>query len=173
MPDHKEIRDHKQLKFFGTLLHDPNLWHLNRRSVSGAFSVGLFVAFVPIPFQMVLAAATAIMLRVNLPIAATLVWITNPITMPPMYYFAYKVGAILLDHPIQVIKFELTFNWLMTRLGDIWEPFLLGCLILGALSALCGNLFIRWAWRFHVIKNWQARRERRRRNRQKASRLED
>ncbi|MCB1903170.1 MAG: DUF2062 domain-containing protein, partial [Gammaproteobacteria bacterium] len=66
-PDHEVIRNHKHLRIFGNLLHDPNLWHMNRRSVSGAFAVGLFWAFIPIPMQMVAAAAIAIIARVNLP----------------------------------------------------------------------------------------------------------
>jgi len=69
LPDHEKIRNHKSLnKIFGTLLHDPNLLHLNRRSVSGAMAVGLFLAFVPLPIQMGLAAGIAILIRVNLPI---------------------------------------------------------------------------------------------------------
>ena len=161
MPDHRTIREHKYLKFFGQLLHDPNLWHLNRRSVSGAFAVGLFIAFVPIPFQMVLAAAIAIFLRVNLPLAATLVWVTNPVTIPPIYYLAYKTGALILNEPTRNIKFELTFHWLMTKLGYIWEPFLLGCFLFGVISAIAGSLIIRGLWRLQVIKSWQARKSRR------------
>ncbi|NOX92117.1 MAG: DUF2062 domain-containing protein, partial [Gammaproteobacteria bacterium] len=65
MPNPQMIRNHKHLQFLGTLLHDPNIFHLNRRSVSGAFSVGLFMAFVPIPLQMIFAAIGAIVLRVN------------------------------------------------------------------------------------------------------------
>ena len=161
MPDHRTIREHKNLKFFGQLLHDPNLWHLNRHSVSGACSVGLFVAFVPIPFQMVLAAALAILFRLNLPISATLVWVTNPFTIPPIYYLAYKTGAWILQEPTRNISFELSFHWLMTKLAYIWEPFLLGCFLFGTICAIAGNLVMRGLWRLHVIKSWQARKLRR------------
>ena len=70
MPDHEKIRNNKQLnKVFGTLLHDPNLLHLNRRSVSMAFFVGLFFAFVPLPTQMIMAAAVAISSALRLKIS--------------------------------------------------------------------------------------------------------
>ena len=96
-PDRAKIREHRHLRVFGKLLHDPNLWHLNRRSVSGAFAVGMFVMYLPPLGQMLIAAAGAIAFRVNLPISVTLVWITNPVTIPPMYYFAYLVGSWILD----------------------------------------------------------------------------
>ncbi|HEY4732528.1 MAG TPA: DUF2062 domain-containing protein [Gammaproteobacteria bacterium] len=157
MPDHRVIREHKHLRFFGNLLHDPNLWHLNRRSVSGAVAVGLFIAFVPVPFQMVIAAAIAIPSRVNLPIAASLTWITNPFTTPPILYLSYKLGTWLLNEPIRDLNFEVTFEWLATKVGDVWEPFLLGCMVFATLSAILGNLLIRGLWRLKVVKNWQAR----------------
>ena len=53
LPDPHTIRDHKSLQLFGKLLHDPNLWHLNRRSVSLAFANGMFFMWVPLPFQMI------------------------------------------------------------------------------------------------------------------------
>lgn len=161
MPDHKKIRDHKHLKFLGALLHDPNILHLNRRSVAGAFSVGFFMAFVPVPFQMVLAAIGAIIVRVNLPISVALVWITNPLTMPPIFYGAYKVGTWILDRPIQKVHFELSTEWLMNELSTIWEPFLLGCLVCGVSFALLGNVFIRLFWRIHVGRSWRKRRQHR------------
>lgn len=157
-PDHNTVRKHKHLKCFGQLLHDPNIWHLNRRSVSGAFAIGLFVAFVPIPFQMLLAAAVAIFVRVNLPIAVSLVWISNPITMPPMFYFAYKMGAWLLHVPTHAFNFELSFDWLLSELGAIWQPFLFGCFILGLISAVFCFLLVRILWRLHIFQYIKKRR---------------
>ena len=166
LPDHDTIRRHRHLRWFGRLLHDPNLWHLNRRSVPGAFSVGLFMAFVPVPFQMVLAAGAAIALRVNLPISVALVWITNPVTMGPIFYLAYKTGALILNQPLEDVSFELSFDWLASQLAQIWQPFLLGCFLFGTLAALGGNLFIRTFWRLSVRKHWHLRRERRRQRRE-------
>jgi len=159
MPNPQTIRNHKHLQFLGTLLHDPNIFHLNRRSVSGAFSVGLFMAFVPVPLQMIFAAIGAIVLRVNLPISVALVWITNPLTIPPIYYFTYKVGTWILQTPVRDIQFELSTHWLMGELGAIWQPLLLGCFVTGAVFALLGNLSIRLFWRLYVGQNWRKRRQ--------------
>ncbi len=162
LPHDDTFRNHKHLRLLGTLLHNPNIWRLNRGSVSGAMSVGLFMAWAPVPFQMLLAAAAAIIFRVYLPISVVLVWVTNPLTMPPMFYFAYKVGTWLLGEQPGEVVFELSVEWLTTELGAIWEPFLLGCLLLGITCSILGNLLIRLLWRLHVITNWRKRRENRR-----------
>ncbi|RUO81504.1 DUF2062 domain-containing protein [Idiomarina tyrosinivorans] len=157
MPDHEKIRHHKGLKIFGTLLHDANLWHLNRRSASGAFAVGLFYAFVPVPFQMLLAAATAIPLRVNLPLAVGLVWVSNPITMPPLFYLCYLVGSAVLQQPPSHFQFELSWAWLGESISTIGPAFLLGCAIFGTVSSLVGYFGIRWLWRYSVVRAWRKR----------------
>lgn len=162
MPDQDKIRKHPQLnKIFGKLLHDPNLLHLNRRSVSGAFFVGLLMAFVPLPSQMIFAAAVAIWLRVNLPIAVGLVWVTNPVTMPPIFYFAYKVGAWTLNEPVKHMTFELSWSWIGAELADKWQPFLLGCLICGVVSGVLGYLIMRFIWRIFILRQWAERKKQR------------
>jgi uncharacterized protein (DUF2062 family) len=169
MPDVHKIRHHRHLRFFGTLLHDPNLWHLNRHSVAGAVAAGLFWACVPMPFQMIPAAASAIWFRVNLPISVALVWLTNPITMPPIFYFCYKLGTWILRSPVKDVTFtvsdttfELSWTWITQELGHIWQPFLLGCFVVGSLSALAGYWGMRAFWRLHVIRAWEARKKLRR-----------
>ena len=160
IPDAKTIKNHKNLQIFGKLLHDPNLWHLNRYSVATAFSVGLFFAFVPVPFQMVLAAGIAILVRSNLPISVALVWLTNPITMPPVFFFAFKIGAWILGRAPTGFNFELSFHWLTTGLKSIWAPFLLGCFICGSTLAIVSNIVIRLGWRYMVHRSWKARKKR-------------
>jgi len=153
LPDPYKIREHKYLRFFGQLLHDPNLWHLNRRSVSGAFSLGLFVALIPVPMHMIMAAAGAIIWRVNLPVSVAIVWVNNPFTMPPIFYFAYKLGTwVLGTRPNEHINFEMTFQWIIDQLATIWQPLLLGCLVLGTVSAVLGNVIVRLLWRLHVVR---------------------
>jgi len=159
MPDGHTVRKHRYVSIFGTLLHDPNLWHFNRRSVSGGFAVGLFVAFMPIPFQMVFAAAIAIGSRVNLIVSVALCWVTNPITIPVLFYGAYKLGNQLLGEKGGEFEFEASWPWLQESLGAIWQPFLLGCFILAVFASVFGSLVIRAMWRWQVTQNWIARRK--------------
>lgn len=161
MPDHHAIHEHKSLRFLGALIHNPNLWHLNRRSVAGAFAVGLFAAFIPLPSQMAIAAAAAIPFRVNLPISVALVWITNPLTMPPIYYVVYRIGTWALGTPAPEVGFEISLDWLMTEMTVIWKPFLLGSLIVGVVSSVTGYLLVRLAWRAHVLRQLYNKRRRR------------
>lgn len=159
MPDPQRLREHKHLKLFGSWLHDPNLWHLNRRSVSGAVFIGLFIAFLPIPMQMLLAATAAILTHKNLPISVGLVWVTNPITMPPVFFFAYKLGSRLLGTPVRHTQFELSAQWLMAEMGAIWQPLLLGSVLLGLTSGLLGAGLVRLLWRLQVVAHFRRKRE--------------
>jgi len=157
LPCKETLKKSKFLGVFGRLILNPELWHFNKRSVSGAFAVGLFSAFIPLPFQMAIAAAGALIFRVNLPLSVALVWITNPVTIPPIFYGAYLVGAWILDTPVMEVEFALTIEWLKTGLLNIWQPFLLGCLICGIVAALTSLITIRILWRRSVLKSWQKR----------------
>lgn len=158
MPSDKMIRDHKSLQLLSRFFHDPYLWHLNHRSVSGAFAVGLFMAFVPVPFQMVFAALAAIPLRVNLPISVALVWITNPITIPPIFYFVYQIGRLASGLPPQAVHFSFSTEWFLHELTAVWKPFLLGSFIVATLSSMIGFVSVRLFWRFWVLRERRNRR---------------
>ena len=161
MPSPARLKRIRGLHLFGDWLHQPNLWHINRYSASMAFFVGLFVAFMPIPGQTLLAAAMAFWLSCNLPLAVALVFITNPLTIAPMFFIAYKVGALIIDAPVQVIDFELSFAWLSNGLSTVWKPFLLGCLVCGLSAGSLGYFAVSMLWRWQVVHKWRQRKKRR------------
>ncbi len=161
-PDHNYVRNHKMLRLFGKLFLDPNLWHLNRRSVSGAIFVGVFWAFVPVPGQMFGAIFTAILLRVNVPIAFGLIFLTNPVTIPPTFYATYLLGTWILGTPATVNEIRLSWEWLGSVLHEIWLPLVVGSLLSGIVLGGLGFLAMRAFWRWHVINRYRERRTKRR-----------
>ncbi|MBA1149546.1 DUF2062 domain-containing protein [Ectothiorhodospiraceae bacterium WFHF3C12] len=158
LPRPERVRDHRQLRWLGQLLDDPFLLHLNRRSVAGGVAVGLFTAFLPVPIQMAIAALAAIAFRVNIIIAVMLVWISNPITIPPMFYFTYTVGTWILGAPMHPVAFEPTLSWFWEKFGEIWQPLLLGSVLIGAVVSFAGYGLAHLLWRMHVVRHWHRRR---------------
>ena len=160
-PNPEKLKQHKHLQFLGDTLHLPCLWHFNRHNVSIAFAIGLFCMWIPIPFQSILAALLAVFFRANLPLSVALVFITNPITMPPMLYAAYKLGALIVGSPTDGFNFEASLHWLTHGLVLIWKPFLLGILLMATASSLLGYYGIHFLWRMHILQHLKERRERR------------
>jgi uncharacterized protein (DUF2062 family) len=160
-PDPAVLKKHKHLRHLGDWLHDANLWHLNRHSVSGGVAAGLFWAMIPMPMQMLAAAFTAVLFRINLPISVALVWLTNPITMPAIFYFGYLIGTLLLGKPADAGEFQMSVEWIGAELNTIWKPLYLGSLVLGILLASLGYCAMRLYWRWHVLKHYRERVQRR------------
>ncbi len=159
MPDPAKLQNHQHLRLFGRWLNNASLWHLNRRSAAGAFAVGLFMAWMPLPCQMLLAAGGAILLRVNLPVSVALVWLTNPLTIPPLFYFAYQCGSRLLGRPPVEFNLPQSFESLLGMMGSVGLPFLFGSVVLAIISSLLGYLLIRGLWRLSIQRRWARRRQ--------------
>jgi len=172
MPHPSRITGNAMIRKLGPWIQDPGLWHINRRSVSGAVALGIFCAFIPVPFQMFVAALGAILFRVNILIAVPMVWVSNPFTMPPLFYFCYRVGVWILGTQTGEFSFELSFEWLTTELAAIWEPFLLGCFVVGAISALISYLVVRLMWLYLVLQNMKLRKHRKAKQAVKQARSE-
>ena len=165
LPHPDLVRKNKWAGILGHRLRDPALWHINRKSSSGAIALGVFCAFIPLPIQMLIAAFLAVLLRFNILISVALVWISNPITIPPMFYFCYLVGSAILGTSGEDFNFELSFDWLVSGLIQIWQPFLLGCLIVGTIASILSFLVVRILWRYRIWTHMKMRRERRIKNR--------
>jgi len=98
---------------------------INRRSVTRGVGIGLFWGFIPMPMQMAAVLATTPFIRFNVPIAISMVWLSNPFTMPPMYYMEYLTGNLILGQE-GIQNIELTMEWFKNNIGDIFIPLYVG-----------------------------------------------
>ena len=135
---------------FRHLMHDHRLWGIRRKTVVPAFALGLFVAFMPFPGHPVEAAFAALLLRINIPVAAVTTFVSNPLTMGPMYYFTHQVGEFLLSMEPTPFEFELSFEWFLDKLATNWQPLLLGSVLVGAFAALIGFIVLDAIWRYSI-----------------------
>jgi uncharacterized protein len=167
MPNRQKLRQKLSNKWYGgpfrKVLYDPALWHVNRRSSSGAVAIALFICCLPIPGHTPLALLAALYWRLNLPLAAVSVWFNNPFTFGAIYYFSYRLGASLLH--IKPLHFhDLSLNWLLKEFPRIWEPLWLGCIIVGILLALTGYVVLSIAWQLSIRLRWYRRQQTRARD---------
>ena len=93
----KKVSKSEKLKTFIKKYKVPREYlSTNRRMVSRAVLIGLFIAFIPMPMQMLLVIAVMPFVRFNVPIALAMCWISNPFTMPAMYYIEYLTGSFII-----------------------------------------------------------------------------
>lgn len=159
--DRDQLKNRWWIAPINHLLHDLNLWGVRRRTIVPGFALGLFVAYLPFPGHTLTAIVLATLLRVNVPVAAICTFISNPVTMGPMYYFGYEVGVWVLGVPPRPFEFEMSFAWLTERLAILWQPLLLGCLLLGTVIATIGYVGLDLVWRASITDYLARRRARR------------
>ncbi len=170
MPTAERVRELRAFRIFGDRIFHPALWHLNRRTAAGGVAIGMFCGLIPGPFQMLGAGIAALVLRVNLPVALLTTLYTNPLTIVPLYFLAYKIGSAVLGaaagvdpaappdwawaHPI--VSTQAFMQWMM----GLGAPLALGLVLLAALLAALGYVVVRVLWNIHLRRAWVARRAR-------------
>lgn len=161
LPQRREIENHGSLGLFKRFMRDPELWAMNRNSVSKGVAAGVFSAFLPMPFEMAVAVLLAILMGGNLIFAFSLIWISNPLTWIPLYTPCYLLGTKLIGlEPIALNQF--TTLKLNLEFGYHYVALWLGCLIIGTTLATLSHFLINRLWRNQVRSEWKSRQERRR-----------
>lgn len=175
LPSHDTIRNNRYISRFGTRLQHHNLWHLHRRSVAGGVAVGLFSGLIPgsNPVQFTAGALIALALKVNLPIAVLVTLYSNPFTIVPLYYLAFKLGQLVLfrgNSELPSLPAEFSGSALLSHLPEalawvlsVGKPLLIGIPLLASILAAIGYFLTDWAWRVGVCYQWRMRQRKRRR----------
>jgi uncharacterized protein (DUF2062 family) len=122
---------------------------INRKSVSRALVVGSFWLFIPMPFQMLAVLGVTPFLVFNVPVALLMVWISNPATMPAMYYIEYLLGNFILGIKKEE-NIEISMQWFTTHWDDIFISMYVGAFSLSIFFAIVLYFLSNWLWRDSV-----------------------
>lgn len=166
IPTRETVHEHRLLRPFAPHLTHPSLWRMTRRSVPRGVAVGLFVAVI-IPFMHTfIAALVAIPTRANVAVAAIFTLAVNPITIPPMYYAAYRIGSWELHHegplvdPAAAERLSGELSRALFWVHHASGPIALGILTIAVAMAVIGYFGASLGWRLWSSSRWQRRRER-------------
>jgi uncharacterized protein (DUF2062 family) len=125
------------------------------KAIAGGLGLGTFIAFTPtVGIQLILAIIVATLFNMNRPAAMIPVWITNPITVAPIYTLNYWIGCQVWDGPplAEVSELFIDIGRTMAHL-EFWEikeqflsvlhmgkeiliPLLVGSIAVGVLTGL-------------------------------------
>ncbi|HEX5045811.1 MAG TPA: DUF2062 domain-containing protein [Gammaproteobacteria bacterium] len=77
-------------------LRNKGLWSFDHHSVAKGAAIGVFFAILFPVAHILFAIVVAIALRANVFVASMATFVSNPLTMPIIYYSAYRVGAVIV-----------------------------------------------------------------------------
>lgn len=168
IPTRETVHQYRLLRPFAPHLRHPALWRMTHRSVPRAVALGLFVGIMIPVMHTVIAALLAIPLRANVAITAAFTLIVNPLTIPAIYYGAYRIGAWELHHDATIVspraaeRVSGELGRLLFWIHQASGPIALGVLTIAFGTALIGYVLSSVAWRSWLSSKWRQRRELRR-----------
>ncbi|MHC5210786.1 MAG: DUF2062 domain-containing protein [Planctomycetota bacterium] len=137
-------------------------------SIARGAALGMWFTLTPtVGIQMFLVTICGIPWKANIPVAIALVWISNPLTIVPLYYAFYWMGTLLMGVPtrsyseLAVVFLDLVRHvdqpdWSLLDgvkvLGmEVVTPMLVGSVVLATLVAIpTYHVALRLAWRRHA-----------------------
>jgi uncharacterized protein (DUF2062 family) len=164
IPTRETVHRHRLLRPFAPHLTHPLLWRMTRRSVPRGVALGLFVAVIIPVMHTAIAAILAIPARANVAVAALFTLLVNPLTIPPLYYAAYRIGSWELHHdaalvnPSDAERFSSELSRLLFWVHQASGPIAVGVLTIAVSAAILGYLGSALVWRFWARSRWQRRR---------------
>ena len=161
MPTRDRFERNRWLRPIAHRILLPELWHFNRRSVPRGVALGMLVGVLIPVAQTIFAALFALPVRANVPVAAVTTFVTNPLTTPPIWLFAYWVGRRLLRMDVVAAGSDLVDReaggWLHWLVAEVGPATALGLVVVAVVAAALGYLLAAFAWRGWVIHKWRQR----------------
>ena len=143
---HKKLRD-----FIKKYKIPPEYLSTSRRMISRAVLIGLFIAFIPMPMQMAAVLLFVPFVKFNVPVALAMCWLSNPVTMPPMYYMEYLTGSFLLGMKPEPV--QMTLEWFKNNLDNIFIPLYFGTAVYSIFGSLLAYFAVNYFWKLSVHRD--------------------
>jgi uncharacterized protein (DUF2062 family) len=160
-PHRDSFEKHWFLKPYTAIVARAQCWTFHRSSVTRAFALGLFIAFIPptppLPLHMVICTICGVLFRLNLPVLFATVFLSNPFTWLPQVAASVWVGAKLMGMDFTPVVKHVGRHHFGEVLHQLWQPMLLGALVLGAAAAAIGYVLAQCLWRARVVYLWRRR----------------
>jgi|TARA_Y100000310_G_scaffold68970_2_gene64311 uncharacterized protein (DUF2062 family) len=107
-------------------------------------AVGIFIGFLPfLGFQFLIGLVAIFLFRINKITTLLGVFVTNPITIPPIFAFNYIVGKFIVGAPLTSSGNLLSINTLLEN----FKPLMIGSVVVGFVVAI-----IAYCIAFAVVK---------------------
>jgi len=137
----------------------PEYLATNRKMISKGVFIGIFIAFIPMPMQMALVLAIMPFTKFNVPIALAMCWLSNPFTMPPMYYMEYLTGSFFLGTQVEPV--ELTLDWFSDNFDAIFIPLYVGTAFYSVIGSISAYWIVNHFWKSSVHRDKKKHRKQR------------
>jgi hypothetical protein len=147
-PHRSGLHAHPWLQPISQRLRDRQLWRMQHESVARGVAIGAFWAFALPVGQIVVATAHCAWWRGNIPVAAAMTLITNPLTVGFWLWLAYQVGALLMGTPLDLNGPKDTK--ILELISEVGWPIVVGMGAFAIGGAALGYLGTKVIWRLRV-----------------------
>ena len=167
MPTREQMARSRWVRPFAGRVLRSELWRFTRRSVPRGVALGMLVGII-VPFaQILFASLLCLTVRANVPVASLTTFVTNPVTTPLIWVFAYKVGSWLLQvdamtvvAPVNSAIEHSQFDDMLTWLTGATLVTAFGLVVVAVVAAALSYLATSFGWRWWIARKRRARIER-------------
>ncbi|MDX3899912.1 MAG: DUF2062 domain-containing protein [Sphingobium sp.] len=165
-PTRESLENSRMLAPVAHRVLEPSLWRFTRRSVPRGVALGLLVGiFLLIPgLQIAGAALLALPFRANIPLAAAMTFLSNPVTTPLILWASVYIGNRLLGRGADasgvwaLMESHASIGrWCAWLFSEAAPAMLFGLALISVGAAAIGYVVADWIWRHRMGRKWQAR----------------
>ncbi len=154
----KKISKSDKLKDFIAKYKIPSEYlSTNRKMVARGVTLGLFIAFIPMPMQMLAIIAFMPFFKFNVPLGLAMCWISNPFTMPFIYYAEYLTGSFFLG--VEPEPVQMTIEWFSKNIDNIFIPLYTGTFFYSIIFSSLFYWLINHFWKGSVHRDRKLHRD--------------